>query len=474
MPLSKEAANSDLGQMNEVGKTVQAIDRIFNAKSVAVVGASSDPRKRGYMTLETIIKGGYEGAIYPVNPNGGEILGLRVYRSLGELPQSPDIVVVVVPAVSVPAVLRQAGEMGVLGVVILTAGFREAGRQDLEREIVGISRRYAFRIAGPNIQGINYLANKLCAMFFPVITTKGPIAIISQSGSVTAALSEWAADEGLGISAAINLGNQVDLCESDYLNFLETDENTKAIAMYLEGVKDGRQFLDTIKRVAPQKPIVILKSGRTPVGQRSVTSHTGSFAGSHQVLCAACRQFGVIDVSNMEALYDGVKVLATIKPPSGNRLLIITTSGGTGAIAADEAEELGLSVPALSESLLRELKRLELSPVANLSNPCDLTSVNADHFKQVALLADQFDVADVILINFSDPMKGGVEVVKYLAANLKVSLAVSYMGGGEEEKFGRVRLQEAGIPVFPTPERATRGIAAAVWLARYRKTRREQ
>jgi len=474
MPFSNEVVNSGLGQTNEVGQTVQAIDRIFNAKSVAVVGASGDPRKRGYMTLETIIKGGYEGAIYPVNPSGGEILGLPVYRSLGELPQSPDIVVVVVPAISVADVLQQAGEIGILGAVILSAGFREAGRDDLEIEILAISQRYGFRVVGPNIQGINYLPNKLCAMFFPVITTRGPIAIISQSGSVTAALSEWAADEGLGISTAINLGNQVDLCESDYLNFLETDENTKAIAMYLEGVRNGRQFLETIKRVARKKPVIILKSGRTPVGQRSATSHTGSFAGSYQVFCAACRQSGVIAASDMEDLYDGAKALATIKPPSGNRLLVITTSGGTGTITADEAEILGLCVPALSESVLEELRRLELSPLANLCNPCDLTAVNANHFKQVALIADQFDVADVILINFSDPVKGGVEVVKHLAANLKVSLAVSYMGGGEEEKVGRVRLQEAGIPVFPTPERAARGIAAAVWLSRYQKTRRQQ
>jgi acyl-CoA synthetase (NDP forming) len=311
-------------------------------------------------------------------------------------------------------------------------------------------------------------------MFFPVITTNGPIAIISQSGSVTAALSEWAADEGLGISAAINLGNQVDLCESDFLDFFETDENTKAIGMYIEGVKDGRRFLDTIKRVACQKPIVILKSGRTPVGQRSATSHTGSLAGSHPIFRSACRQFGVIDSRDIEDLYDKVKALATIRPLIGNRLLIITTSGGTGTIAADEAEILDLSVPNLSGSLINELKRLKLSPVAHLSNPCDLTAVNANHFKQVALLADKFNAADVILINFSDPMIGGVEIVKQLAANLDARLAVSYMGGGEDEKLGRIKLQETGIPVFPTPERAMRGINAAVFLAHYRKTRREK
>jgi acyl-CoA synthetase (NDP forming) len=453
--------------MSQVEQTLQAMDKIFSARSVALVGASGDPGKFGYMTLDSIIRGGYEGKIYPVNPKGGEILGLKAYRSLREVPRRPDLVVVVVPAMIVPGVLREAAAMDVRGALILSAGFREAGRLDLEAEIASISKEHGLRFIGPNVQGFNYLPNKLCAMFFPVITTRGPLTIISQSGTVTAALSEWAADEGLGISAAVNLGNQVDLCESDYLDFFAEDENTKAIAMYIEGVKDGRRFLETIRRVALKKPIAILKAGRTAAGQKSAASHTGSLAGSHEVFSAACRQFGVVRADDLETLYDCAKALATMRPPKGNRVLTISTSGGAGTLGVDEGEIRDLAVPALPKELVEELKGLELSPLATLSNPLDLAAILAENFQKVALVTDRFDVADVFLLSFGDPVVGATEITKHLGANIKARLAVTYLGGGEEEKLGRVKMQEAGIPVFPSPERAMRGIVAAVWKAEY-------
>jgi len=451
----------------DVEKTVEVLDKIFNAKSVAVVGASNDPLKFGYMTLNSIIRGGYEGRIYPINPRGGEILGLRAYQSLGEVPENPELVVIIVPAEYVPKVTREAAEKGAQGAVILSAGFREAGRADLEVEIQSISQRYGIRLIGPNIQGINYLPNKLCAMFFPVITTKGPLAIITQSGSATAALSEWAAYEGLGISASINLGNQVDLCESDYIDFFSADIHTKAIALYLEGVRDGRRFLKSVASAVNQKPIAILKSGRSLTGQRAVSSHTGSLAGSHQVFSSACRQFGIISKNSIEDLYDSVKALGTMRKPKGNRLLSISSSGGMGALAVDEAESLGLVVPPLPEEFIEELKKCELSPLASLSNPIDLAYISAEDFRKVAMLADDFNIADIILLNFGDPVVGAPEIVEYLAGNIKTSIAVSYLGGGEEEKVGRIKIQEGGVPVFPTPERAIRGIAAAVQYACY-------
>ncbi|HUT71085.1 MAG TPA: acetate--CoA ligase family protein [Desulfatiglandales bacterium] len=457
-----------------VEKAVEVLDRIFNAKSIAVVGASSDPTKFGYMTLDSIIRGGYEGRIYPVNPRGGEILGLRAYQSLGEVPERPELVVIIVPAQYVPNVTREAAEKGAQGAVILSAGFREAGRADLEAEIQSISQTYGIRLIGPNIQGINYLPNKLCAMFFPVITTKGPMAIITQSGSATAALSEWAAYEGLGISAAINLGNQVDLCESDYIDFFSADMHTKVIALYLEGIRDGRQFLESAARAARQKPIAILKSGRTLTGQRAVSSHTGSLAGSHEVFSSACRQFGIISTNDIETLYDCAKALGTMREPRGNRLLSISSSGGMGTLAVDEAESLGLAVPSLPEEFVEELKGCDLSPLASLSNPLDLANISAEDFRKVALLADGFNIADIILLNFGDPVAGAPEMVEYLAGNIKASVAVSYLGGGEEEKVGRIKIQKGGVPVFPTPERAIRGIAAVVEYARYRENRTEQ
>lgn len=460
--------------MPHIKQTLQSMDKIFKARSIAVVGASNNAQKLGYMTLDSLLRGGYEGQIYPINPRGGEIMGLKAYGSLDELPEPPELVAVIIPAKFVAGVLKQAAKMGVKGGLILSAGFREDGRMDLEEEIAVIPKRYGLRFVGPNVQGINYLPNKMCVMFYPVIKTQGPIAIVSQSGTITAALSEWAADEGLGISAAINLGNQVDLCESDYLDFLAADENTKAIAMYIEGLKDGRQFIDTLRRVAPQKPIAILKGGRTGIGQKSAASHTGSLAGSYQVFSAACRQLGVILAGDLETLYDSIKALSTLKLPNGNRIFSISTSGGAGTLAADEANSNGLVLPDLPPALVEELRQIDLPPLATLDNPLDLADINKDGFYKALIIADKYDLADVFLMNFGDPVIGAGGLAKDLRTKLNAQVVVTYFGGGNEEKKGRVEIQNAGIPVFPSPNRAMRGIGAAAWRAEYFRRRKQQ
>lgn len=459
------------GPGKQLLQTVQAIDRIFKARSVAVVGVSSDPAKLGYMTLESILKGGYDGRVYPVNPRGGELLGLKVYKSLSQLPGRPDLVVILVPARFVPGVLREAAGQGIPGAVILSAGFREAGRADLEEEIAAIARETGLRFAGPNIQGINYLPNKLCAMFFPVITTRGPLAVVAQSGSVTAALSEWAAGEGLGISATINLGNQTDLCEADYLEYFSTDENTGAVALYLEGIKNGRRFLEAAARATLRKPVAVLKAGRSETGRLAASSHTGSLAGRHEVFSGACRQFGLINAGSLDTLYDYARGLAALKEPRGNRVLSISTSGGMGTLAADEAGAEGLVLPPLPDGLVREIQSLGISPLAHLANPIDLGYVPSEGFKPVILLADKYEAADIILLNLGDPMPGMPEIAVELAGRIKAALAVSYAGGGEEEKKGRPAMMAAGIPVFSSPERAIRGIGAAVRATRFRRER---
>lgn len=435
------------------------------------MGASNDPTKYGYMTLHSIIEGGYTGQIFPVNPRGGEILGLNVYRSLSEIPEKVDIVAVIVPARHVAGVLEEAALKGAHGAIIFSAGFREVGEVDLENEILEVARRHGMRLMGPNIHGINYLPNRLCAMFFPVIKTRGPLAVITQSGSLTATISEWADGEGFGISAAVNLGNQADLCETDYIQYFTTDPTTRVIALYLEGIKDGRQFLKTVKNVARQKPVVVLKGGRTSAGEKSVASHTGSLAGNNKVFKAAARQSGVVCVDSIEALYDSAKALAAIENPDGNRLLIISTSGGANTLAVDEAAAAGLALPALPKELVAELKKQDLSPLATLSNPVDLAGIVIEHFRKAALAADRYRIADLVLLNFADPVPGALDVVRDIAAKISARLVVSYMGGGNEEKTGRFELQGSGIPVFPTPERAVRGIAAAVWASNFRKAK---
>jgi len=457
--------------MDQINNTVQDLNRIFNAQSIAVVGASNDLGKFGGMTLDTIIRGGYKGCIYPVNPKAERIQGLKVYQALDQIPERLDAVLIIVPAKFVSEILIQAAAKGAKGAVVMAAGFREAGNADLEKEILTVAHKYGLRLLGPNIQGFNYLPNNLCAMFMPVIDTKGPIAVVSQSGSVTTVLSEWAADEGLGISAAVNLGNQTDLCEVDYIDFFTQDENTKAIAMYIESVKKGRTFLESLRNASGKKPVSILKAGFTEAGVQATASHTGALAGNHKVFSGACRQFGVTVAPDLESLYDQAKALATLRTLGGRRIAFISSSGGANSIAVDAAESLGLEIPRFPLELINELNNLDLPPLAHLDNPVDLGSINGKHYKEVAMTIDQFDVADLILMNFADPVNDSSEVVTSLVANLRIPVAVSFMGGGKEEKNGRVTMQRAGIPVFSSPVRAMRGIEAVTWVMDYRARR---
>lgn len=454
--------------------TKQSLERIFNAGSIAVVGASSDPRKFGYMTLDCLIRGEFEGALYPVNPKADQILGLKAYPSVSDLPENVDLISVVVPAGFVPGVVREAGAKGAFGAVVHSGGFSEAGHPELEAELLAAARETGIRIMGPNIQGINYIPNKMCCMFLPVIKTKGPLAVITQSGTVTTALTEWAAEDGLGISAAVNLGNQTDLCESDYLDFFAEDDQTRAIVMYLEGVRDGGRFLQSLKRVTAVKPVVVLKAGRTVVGQRSTASHTGSMASSYRIFASACRQFGAYVANDLEDAYDAAKALACVRLPRGNRLLSISTSGGAGTLVADHAEHYGLSMPGLSDSTVTEIKNSGAPPMAIISNPLDMVSLEVEGFENVIEAVDKHDPADVVLLNLGDPVKGAAEMVDKISGKLTASFAIAYFAGGEEEKRGRLAMHRQGQAVFDTPERAIRSIGALVWYSEYRRKSNER
>ncbi len=450
--------------------SVEALSRLLNARSLAVVGASNDQSKLGYALLDTIRRSGYEGGLYPVNRRAEQVQGMRAYASVSEVPDPIEAAVILVPAVHVAGVIREAAAKGVRAVAILSAGFRESGRPDLEEELGSVARECGVRLLGPNIQGFSYLPNRLCAMFWPAMTTQGPLGVVGQSGSVTAALAEWAEEEGLGISAALNLGNQADLCESDVLEFLAEDEHSKAIALHLEAVKDGRRFLKVAKRVARDKPVAVLKTGRSSAGRESAASHTGSLSGRDEVFEGACQQAGLVRADDLEGLYDTAKGLATMRQPRGIRLFVVSTSGGGGTLIADEAERRGLLLPSLPPGLVEELKGLDTPPNASLANPLDLPSFSAAMFEGAVSLAYRRDVADIYLISFGDPVPGSAGAVQRLARQIDASLGVAYFGGGEVERASRVDLHRAGIPVWPTPERAVRAVAATVWRAQQLKS----
>jgi acyl-CoA synthetase (NDP forming) len=445
--------------------TKNGISQLFWARSVAVVGASSNPAKLGHEILANIANGGYEGEVYPVNPKADEILGLPVYPTVGEIPANLDLVVVVVPARFVPGTLREAVGKGATAGIIISGGFRESGREDLEQELLDIVAETGIRLVGPNCQGINYRPNKLCASW-PLVTASGSLAVISQSGTVAATLAGWAVDEGLGISATVSLGNQVDVCETDLIDFFVDDEESRVIALYLEGAKDGRRFLEAVKRAIPNKPIVALKSGRTEGGQCAAASHTRSLAGRDDVFDAACRQFGIVRAPDIESLYDSAKALSSLDLNGGDRVFTVTSSGGCGILATDEGERLGLRVEPLPPEAVAELGDAGLLPTAILANPLDLTVAPAAHFEAATSVIERHDLADIYLLIFGDPIPGATEVAQRLKEKVGARVVVAYLGGGEVEKTERFRMHALGIPVFPTPQRAIRAIRDAVWVAR--------
>jgi acyl-CoA synthetase (NDP forming) len=443
--------------------------RMLGARRVAVVGASADPTKFGAILLQSLLSGGFSGDVFPVNPKADRINGLQCYERVADIPGSLDLVVIVVPAPAVLGVIEEAAAKGAAGVFVISSGFKESGRADLERAVVDAARKHGMRLFGPNTQGIAYAANQLSAVFWPVLTTPGPVAVVGQSGTVVAAITDWAQGEGLGASASISLGNQADVSESDVLRFLHEDEGTRSVALYLEGVSDGPRFVDTLKDVAVGTPIVVLKCGRSPRGRDAVASHTGSLAGSDDVFTGLCRQYGVVRAADTEALYDFAKILATMRLPKGNRVLMMSSSGGSCALAADEAFEQGLLLPTPSRDFVESLKSLDLPEWGSFANPLDLGGVSLDGFRAAVELADASGLADVILLVYGDPIEGADELALELARTTKATICAAIFGGAAVEREQRWNMQRGGVPVFPSPERAIRAIGASCWYAERRR-----
>lgn len=304
-----------------------SLRRMLWARSVAVVGASADPGKFGNVLLKSLITGGFAGEIYPVNPRADVIHGLQCYARVADIPSDIDLAVIIVPAAAVLDVVEQASAKGAAGVFVLSGGFKESGKPELEEALIAAVRDRGMRMFGPNTQGIAYAPNRLSAVFWPVISTPGPVGVVGQSGTVVAAITDWALGEGLGVSCSVSLGNQADISEADVLRFLREDELTRSVALYLEGVSEGPRFVAALKEVATSLPTVVLKCGHSPRGREAVASHTGSLAGSDEVFHGLCRQLGVVRAGDSEELYDYAKALATMKPPAGRRVLVMSSSG---------------------------------------------------------------------------------------------------------------------------------------------------
>ncbi len=439
--------------------TREILDAVFNARNVAVVGASGNPDKTGYQVLKNIIDGGFGGSVYPINPKAEEILGLKCYTELIGLPEEIDLVVVVVPAKFVADVMRQAAEKHAKGAVIISGGFREIGNIELENEVMQIARENDIAVIGPNCQGINYTPNNLCATW-PLMTNRGAMAIIAQSGTIGAAMAGWAEEDGIGFTSVVALGNKSGVGEIELLDYFAEDPATRVIALNIEGVQDGKGFIETAKRALTKKPVVVLKPGRTARGAEAAASHTKSIAGSDAIFDAVCRQFGLIRAEGIAEFYDYAKILSLLKKPKGNRLLVVTSSGGSGILAADTADDLGIRIEKPEEAVIERLRAV-LPNQCVLSNPLDLTGdATAQRFRDALEAAVSSERADAILTIFGDPIEHATETAAYIKSITDKPVLAAFLGGGEVQKREVPQMNAAGVPVFPTPERAVRALGA--------------
>ncbi len=449
------------------------IELFFNPKSVAVVGASRDPEKLGYAVLANLQQGGYPGQLYPVNPKAGEILGLKAYSAVLDIPDPVDLAVIVIPYRFVPAVLEQCGQKGVASAVVISAGFREAGREGLEREreLVEIATKYDMRLIGPNCLGVIDTDTPLNASFAAGMPPGGPIAFMSQSGALGTAVLDIAMAGRIGFSKFASLGNKADVSEIDLLEAWGDDPGSRVILIYVEGLPDGQRFIEVARRVTRDKPVVAIKSGVTASGSRAVSSHTGSLAGSEAAYKAAFRQAGVIRATSMESLFDYARAFAYQPLLKGNRIGIVTNAGGPGILATDALERAGLEIPRLSRETVEVLTDY-LPGAASVGNPVDVLG---------DALADRYEQA--IRMVLTDPNVDGLIVIVTPQAMTEIEQTAHALGRMAQESdkpvlgcfIGKARIEagidvlwQYGVPNYPFPERAAGALAA---MSAYRRER---
>ena len=437
------------------------MDFFFYPSSVAVFGSF----KKGaiaYEILRNIVEGGFEGKIVPVNPKGGtvEVAG-RTFEIRGGLDEPVDTAIIAIPAKFVPGLIDEIGPL-IKGAVVISAGFSEVGNADLERELIEKARKHGVRIIGPNCAGIFGVHGKFFGSF-EVRVKPGGLALISQSGAFGGAALAMGNDEGIGFSAFVSYGNASDLNESDFLEYFADDENTKAIALYIEGVKDGRRFMEALRYAAERKPVIILKAGKSAGGAKAAASHTGSLAGSYEIYRAAFKQAGAIEVEEMEELFDAAKAFEMYSK-AGRRVAVITNSGGPGVLATDKLERLGLEMARLSDETVNELRSF-LPPQCSVRNQIDLIA-DADYEryrKTIEIVCRDRNVDSLLVICVPPIFIPSREIAKaIIEADCDKPVIVNFMAG-ELVRDGVKLLEEHGVKNFPTPERAAKALA---WLAR--------
>lgn len=425
------------------------------------MGASADPKKLGNVVFKNLITNRFKGVAYPVNLTGEKVYGKRAYKSVLDLPITPDLVVIVIPAAFVPEIIRQCGTKHIRAAIIISAGFSEIGEagSKLEQSLERLSRGCHVRIMGPNCLGVIVPSLRMNASFAEGLPAKGSVAVVSQSGAMAVAITEWAIASGLGFSALISLGNKTDIFEEEIISHLAADSQTKVISMYLENMSTGRSLLRTIKKTTKKKPVIILLPGKSDQAKQAIVSHTGALAGSQAVHAACLRAAGAIVVDSLEQLFICTQLFSRTYPRVGSRVAILTNAGGPGILATDAViASHQLNLANLSDETKKSLK-VTLPPAASIHNPIDVVGdapaqrylhalglVIADHHVDsvVCLLTHQY---------VTDTNKIAKGIIKLQKRFSRKPIIVSFIGGDGVES-GRKLLAQNHITHFPFPEQA--------------------
>lgn len=440
-----------------------SLDKFFFPKSIAVIGASRNPLKLGFTILENL-KISFNGQLYPINPNSGEILGLITYPSVLDVKEPIDLAIIVVPAEMVNNIVKECVKKKIDHIIIISSGFSEIGEKERELELKKISESKKVRIIGPNCIGI--YKKDLDMIFFPKSRLKRPpdgsISFITQSGAFGSILLDMMANDGVGVSKFISIGNKVDVDEVDLIKYLETDLSTRCIAIYLESIKDGEEFIKVAKKASSIKPIVVFKAGKTDKGTEAVASHTGALAGSAAIYSAAFKQAEIIEAQTSEEIFDFAKALANQPILKNNKIAVVTDGGGFGIVATDTAVQLGLELPSLADNTVRALKSF-LPKYASTKNPVDLTGdATVERYQKAleAVLKDN-NISGVACIALMQIPTLTDEIIDVLRDSKMFGKPITVCSAGSQYVLERNRkLESFGIPVYPTPERAINALNA--------------
>jgi acetyltransferase len=446
---------------------------VFEPKSIAVIGASRRRHTIGHQILDNLIRHGYTGAVYPVNPHARAVHSVRAHPTIGDIPDRVDLAMIVVPKEHVLKVARECGEAGVSALVVITAGFREIGGDGVarERELLELVRQYDMRMVGPNCMGVLNTLPGICmnATFAPSTPPEGGVALLSQSGAMGVTILDYAREYGIGISKFISLGNKADISGNDVLFYLKEDDQTSVILMYLENFGNPRRFMRIARELTKIKPVIAVKSARTRAGMRAATSHTGALASRDVATDALFAQAGVIRVNTVQELFDLAVGFSNAPLPRGNRVAIVTNAGGPGIIIADACESLGLEVPELAE-VTRERLRESLPEEAAVENPVDMiASADAGSYRSALEVVLDDPGVDAVIASFVPPL--GVHAEDVAAAITRTAVdreepTLAVLMGREGLPQSRALLNAARVPAYIFPESAVVALAA---MDRYRQ-----